>query len=66
MTIHIIPEPDVTLTQSEYDRYQAEYHKAFSFYAGTPPTFASWVAGRVGRELRQTLGLPVNGSGNSP
>ena len=47
MTIKIVKEPDVTLTQSEYNRYMDEYRKAFMFYCGTPPTFNAWVAERL-------------------
>lgn len=48
MSVKIIPDPDVFLTESEYARLLDEYNRAFSFYAGTPPTFASWVAQRRG------------------
>jgi len=44
MAIKIIDEqPDIHLTASEHARLQDEYRKAFMFYAGTPPTFESWV-----------------------
>jgi len=48
MAIKIIPDPDVHLTESEYARLLDEYRQAFSFYAGTPPTFNAWVAQRRG------------------
>ena len=44
MSIKIIPDgPEITLTESEYARLQAEYNQAFMFYAGIPPTFEEWV-----------------------
>lgn len=47
MAIKIIDEgPDIHLTASEHARLLDEYQKAFMFYAGTPPTFESWVRGR--------------------
>ena len=43
VSIKIIDEPVLHLTADEYARYMDEYRKAFMFYAGTPPTFESWV-----------------------
>ena len=48
--IRIIKEPDVHLTEDEYRRLLAEYRQNFSFYAGTPPTFESWVRQRQQRQ----------------
>lgn len=44
MAIIIQDDPDVILTPSELARYQREYEQAYSMYAGTPPSFNSWVA----------------------
>jgi hypothetical protein len=54
VTVKVIPDPDVYLTESELARLQDEYRQAFSFYAGTPPTFNAWVAQKRGS--RATVG----------
>jgi len=54
MAIHVIDDPDVYLTQSELARYRAEYNQAFSFYAGPPPSFNSWVAQRKAQQTRES------------
>jgi hypothetical protein len=55
MAIKIVDEQpgsgDVFLTANEHARLQAEYQKAFMFYAGVPPTFESWVRGKQGGSL---------------
>lgn len=48
MSIKVIPDPDVYVTESDLARLQDEYRQAFSFYAGTPPTFNAWVAQKRG------------------
>lgn len=43
MAIKIIREPDVHVTEGELSRYQQEYQRAFSYYAGPLPTFEEFV-----------------------
>lgn len=43
MAIKIVEGPTIELTAEEYNRYSAEYEKAFMFYSGVPPTFEEWV-----------------------
>lgn len=68
MAVKIIKEPDVYLTQSEYNRLMAEYHKAFSMYAGTPPTFEEWVrrSGRSGLDYVEHVVASAHTSNPEP
>jgi len=50
MAIKIIDQPDIHMTASEHQRLLAEYQRAFSFYAGTPPAFEDWVRSRSLKE----------------
>ena len=43
MTIKIIKQPDVHVTESELARYQDEYQQAYMFFAGTPPTLEEFI-----------------------
>lgn len=43
MSIQIIKERPIRLTEGELHRLRAEYQQAYSFYSGTPPTFEEWV-----------------------
>jgi hypothetical protein len=53
MAIKIVDEqPDIQLTSDEHMRLLSEYRKAFMSYAGTPPTFESWVRSRVVTESK--------------
>lgn len=55
MTIRIVPDgPDIELTESEYARLRGEYAKAFSHFAGIPPTFEEWVRSRKQKLLNET------------
>lgn len=55
MAIKIIPDgPDISLTENEAAKLLAEYRQAFMFYAGTPPTFESWVRTRKAGLLNET------------
>lgn len=57
MGIFIInEEPDIYLTQSQYDRLMAEYRKAFMYFAGTPPSFEAWYRQRLSASEAQTTG----------
>jgi len=55
MTIKIAQEPDIVLTTEEYEKYAEEYRIAFMNYAGTPPSFETWVRSKKtmneGRQL---------------
>lgn len=46
MSIKIIPEPDVYVTQEEIERLRQEYAKAMSYYSGPVPSFETWVKQR--------------------
>lgn len=47
MTIKVIDEkPDVHVTASQLRRYKDEYAKAYSHYAGTPPTLEEFIRRR--------------------
>lgn len=46
MSIKVLDEPNVTVTASELERYQADYQRDFMFYAGTPPTLAEYIRRR--------------------
>jgi hypothetical protein len=43
MAIRVIKEADVTVTESELQRYKDEYNQAYMFYAGTPPTLEEFI-----------------------
>ena len=43
MSIEIIPEPTIRLTQEQHNQFMAEYEKKYQFYAGKPPTFETFV-----------------------
>jgi hypothetical protein len=43
MSIKVIPEPDVYVTQDELERLRQEYAKAMAYYAGPVPSFETWV-----------------------
>jgi hypothetical protein len=47
MSIEIIKQPPLRLTQSEFNRLMAEYRQAFLFYSGPPPAFEDWARGKV-------------------
>ncbi len=40
MSIRIIKQPDVELTEAEYRRFHDEYQALCSFYCGTPPSIS--------------------------
>lgn len=46
MSIKIIKQPDVHVTESEYQRYLAEYRQQYMFYSGTPPTLDDFIRAR--------------------
>lgn len=43
MTIRIIEEPEIRLTEGEYARLMEEYQRAMMFYAGPKITFEEFV-----------------------
>jgi hypothetical protein len=43
MGIKIIEEPDIFLTKGELARYERAYERAYSHYAGTPPTLEEYI-----------------------
>lgn len=43
MAIIITDEPDVYMTKDEHARLSTEYQQAFMMFAGTPPSFETWV-----------------------
>jgi len=43
MSIKIVKQPDVHVTESELRKYQDEYKNAYMFYAGTPPTLEEFI-----------------------
>lgn len=48
MAIKIVLDgPEITLTESEYWRYHAEYSRAFQHFAGVPPRFEEYVRRRI-------------------
>lgn len=46
MSIKIIDQGDVHVTETELRRYRDEYRRAYSFYAGTPPTLEDFIRSR--------------------
>lgn len=46
MAINVIPDADVTVTESELRRYREEYRQAYSMYCGTPPTLNEFIRRR--------------------
>jgi len=47
MTIQIIKQPPLRMTQTDLDRYRAEYQQTYMCYSGTPPAFEDWVREKV-------------------
>lgn len=43
MSIRVVKQPDISVTESELRRYQDEYRRAYSMYAGTPPTLEEYI-----------------------
>lgn len=56
MAIKIIKQPDVHVTESELERYQADYQRDFMFYAGTPPTLEEYIRRRQKRDADPAKG----------
>lgn len=50
MSIKIIKEPDVHVTEGELARYRAEYERVMSYYAGPPITLEEFIRGRKARD----------------
>ena len=50
MTIKIIEQPDVHVTESELARYIDEYQQAYMFFAGTPPTIEEFIRRKKNKE----------------
>ena len=55
MTIKIIKEPDLYLTEAEMNYYRQEYQRAFTHYAGNLPTFEEFVRSRKHHEKEPPL-----------
>lgn len=55
MSIKIIKEPDLQLTEAELNRYRQEYQKAMMFRVGPYPTLEEWIRGRkkMGRAAKE-------------
>ena len=55
MTIKVLPEPDIHISQEELERLQDEYQKAMAYYAGHRMSFEVWLRKRLqaGDEERQ-------------
>lgn len=59
MSIKIIDDqPDIYLTQAEYDRLMYEYRHAFTHYAGPIPSFENWVRGRQRSTVTNAVYIP--------
>lgn len=43
MSIRVLPEADVYVSQEELERLQYEYRQAMSYRAGPVPSFETWV-----------------------
>ena len=56
MTIKIIKEPDVEVTEGELRRYAADYERDHMFYAGPLPTLAEYIRSRKAREKEPNKG----------
>ena len=61
MAIIVKDEPDVHVTASELARYRDQYQRAFSMYAGTPPTFAEYIRREQERAKKPNRGYSFNG-----
>lgn len=57
MSIKIIKQPDVYVTEGELARYMQEYQQAFMFHAGPKPTLEEFV-----RSRKRRTAPPVTGS----
>lgn len=47
MSIEIIRQQPLRMTQSELNRLRDEYNSIYSFYCGTPPAFEDWARERI-------------------
>lgn len=52
MTINIIKQPDVNVTESELRQYRADYERDHMFYAGTPPTLEEYIRRKQGAKTK--------------
>jgi hypothetical protein len=43
MTITIKQEPNIELTQDEFNKFKRSYEATYMFYSGEPPTFETFV-----------------------
>ncbi len=50
MAIRIIKQSDIYLTPSELRRYQDEYNRTYSMYAGEPPTLEDFIRSKKAYE----------------
>ena len=56
MAIKIVEDgPDITLTQSQHNRFRQEYAKAFQMYSGPVPTFEEYVRSRLNEQKTHLL-----------
>lgn len=55
MSIKVLPEADVYVTQEELERLQDEYRHAMQYYAGPAPSFGTWVKQCKARDMNSRL-----------
>ncbi len=60
MTIEIIKQPPVRVTESDLLRYSDEYQRAYMHYAGTPPTLEEYIRRQRG-EVEQDVATLMRG-----
>lgn len=55
MSIKIIEEPDVHVTEGELRRYRDEYRRSYMHYVGTPPTLEEFIRYRRAQQARAKI-----------
>jgi hypothetical protein len=58
MSIRIIEEPTIHLTEGALARYVHEYNRFMSYYAGPPITLEEYIRGRQNAQARE--GVPLS------
>lgn len=54
MSIRVIKEPDVLVTEAELARYRHEHAEAMRYRAGPPVPLETYIRNRIASEKRET------------
>lgn len=60
MSIKIIKEPDIHVTEGELQRYQEEYQSAYSMYCGPIPTLEEYIRMRKKQKKNENQNTRAN------